>query len=139
MDEATTPFWKRPKHQLIAAVVAGQFLYFALAAIATRNAYISSVLAIVFTFGYGLAILGWCRLDSRERGYPLSPRFAYAVVIFGTLSLIFYLFRSRGFAGGIRAAALFFASVIGLFIIDSIVAVIVIILMSVITGTPLPE
>ena len=139
MYEATTPFYKRPKHQLIAAAVAGQFLYFVLAAIAVRNVYVSNVLAIVFTFGYGLAILAWCRLDSRERGYALSPRFPYAVVIFGTLSLIFYLFRSRGFDGGMRAVAVFFASLIGLFIIDGIVAVITIILISIVIGTPVPK
>ena len=80
-----------------------------------------------------------CRLDSRERGYPLSPRFPYAVVIFGTLSLIFYLFRSRGFARGLGSAAIFFAFLIALFIIDAVFAAIVLVLISLITRTPLPK
>ena len=139
MNEAATPFYKKPKHQVLAAAATGQFLYLVFATIAARNVYISTALAVAFTLGYGIAILGWCRLDSRERGFALSPRFPYAVVIFGTFSLIFYLFRSRGFARGLGSVSVFFASLIALFIIDTIFAVIVLVLISFITRTPLPK
>lgn len=139
MNEAATPFYKKPKHQLVAAATAGQFLYVVFAILAERNIYISTALAVAVTLGYGIAILAWCRFDSRERGYPLSPRFAYAVVNFGTFSLIFYLFRSRGFARGLGSVAIFFAFLIALFIIDVIFAAIILVLISLITGTPLPK
>src|SRR4051812_37565581 len=88
--ELPLPFHRKPKYRLIAAFVVCQFLYVILALVFARNIYITSVLSVIAALGYGIAILAWCRFDSRERAYPLSERFAYAVLFFGTLSLIFY-------------------------------------------------
>ena len=47
----------------------------------------------------------WCRIDSRERSYKLHRFFSYSVIIFGILAVIYYLFRSRGFRGGLVSVA----------------------------------
>lgn len=137
MNNFILPFYRRPKYQLLGAFAVFQFLYILLAVITASSIHLSAILATIGTFGFGLAILAWCRFDSRERGYPLSAKFPYAVVIFGTLSLIFYFFRSRGFAGGLIALSLSIAFLIGIVIIDLIVATIAIILISAFTKMPI--
>ncbi len=62
-----------------------------------RNLYVSSVLLIITVFGWNIGIFAWIRADSRKRGFSLHPKFSYAVVLFGILAFIYYLFRSRGF------------------------------------------
>jgi hypothetical protein len=49
----------------------------------------------------------WFRLDSDERGYRRSPLLNAGVVGLGIVVLPYYFFRSRGFAGGLGATAVF--------------------------------
>ena len=93
-------------------------------AVFSRNIYVSSVVTLLLVFGYGMAIYSWCRLDSRGRNYQLSRWFPYLVVLFGTLTLIYYLFRSRGFLHGLRALVLFVMIVIGMLIVETVLLVI---------------
>jgi len=48
----------------------------------------------------------WFLLDARDRGYKASIALRAAMVILTVVALPYYLFRSRGFAGGLRALAL---------------------------------
>lgn len=85
-----------------------------------RNIYVSSSVTCLLVFGYGLAIYSWCQFDSRERGFQLSDWFSYLVVLFGTLALVYYLFRSRGFLRGLVALGLFILLIIGMLLIEVI-------------------
>ncbi len=61
----------------------------------------SRIIDIVLTLGLNIFAFAWCRLDATERNYKLHQYFSYVVVLFGTLALLYYLFRSRGFRGGL--------------------------------------
>ncbi len=61
------------------------------------------VMDIVMSLGLNISAFAWCRMDSRERGYDLHRFFPFAIIIFGFLALLYYLFRSRGFRGGLIA------------------------------------
>lgn len=58
---------------------------------------------IVLTLGLNVCAFVWCKIDSTERKYQMGRLFSYAIVIFGTLALIYYLFRSRGFVDGVTS------------------------------------
>ncbi|MGE0247545.1 MAG: hypothetical protein AB7Q37_18125 [Pyrinomonadaceae bacterium] len=51
--------------------------------------------------GFNILTFAWCRIDSKERGYRLHRYFVFATIVFGLLALLYYLFRSRGFRGGL--------------------------------------
>lgn len=61
----------------------------------------SRLVDVILTLGLNIFSFAWCRMDSRERGYELHRYFPFAVIIFGTFALLYYLFRSRGFRGGL--------------------------------------
>lgn len=111
------------KYTVIAAGCALIVLCSLLSIIFARNIYVSSVVSTLLVFGYGLAIYSWCRFDSRERGFQLSDWFPYMVVLFGTLTFVYYLFRSRGFVHGMKALALFVLLVIGILFIEVILGI----------------
>jgi len=88
---------------------------------------------IIGTIALNIVAFVWIRLDSSERDYKLHRLFAYAVVIFGTLALIYYLFRSRGFRGGM-ISALWLLLYIVLLIIGSMIIGLIIMLILVLVG-----
>ncbi|HRI04884.1 MAG TPA: hypothetical protein PLL77_14185 [Pyrinomonadaceae bacterium] len=68
----------------------------------------------------------WIRMDSQERRYELHRFFSYAVVVFGTLALIYYLFRSRGFRGGVVSLGWLLLYVIPTFLFVMIVSAVIV-------------
>lgn len=52
---------------------------------------------------WGVGIFLWCRIDGKERGDPLTASENVAIVMFGLLALIWYLFKTRGAKGGFKA------------------------------------
>jgi hypothetical protein len=60
-------------------------------------------LDLIFAVGGNIAAFAWIRADSEDRGYKLHRLFPFAVVIFGTLALIYYLFRSRDFVAAMSS------------------------------------
>jgi hypothetical protein len=89
-----------------------------------RNIYVSSVVTLTIVFGYGMAIYSWCRFDSRENNYQRSEWVPYMVVLFCTLTLVYYLCLSRGFLHGLRALVLFVMVVVGMLFVESVFLVI---------------
>jgi hypothetical protein len=49
----------------------------------------------------------WFRLDSDERGYKRSPLLNVGVIALAVIVLPYYFFRTRGFARGLAASAIF--------------------------------
>jgi len=64
-----------------------------------RNAY--ELITIFTAIGFTVGVLIWCHIDARERGTTLGQGFRIAVILLMPIALIYYLFRSRGFAGGL--------------------------------------
>lgn len=63
---------------------------------------IEQTINLVFIVAFNFLMLLWCSYDSIERdGERLSSKFALMMVIFGIFTLIYYLFRSRGFSAGL--------------------------------------
>ena len=54
---------------------------------------------LAYAIGAGLALFYWCRADSRMRGFTLPKHFPLAIVVLGFLTLMWYLFKTRGFKG----------------------------------------
>src|SRR6187401_1455467 len=90
------PFWT-PKRKILAEVLVFTIAVEVLAMVFGGNRYLSAIIAVINVFGWGLGLLAWCKADSRVRGYQLHRSFPLAVVLFGQLALLYYLFRSRGF------------------------------------------
>ncbi len=77
---------------------------------------------IALALGLNIFELMWCRMDSRERSYELHRHFTFAVVIFGVLALLYYLFRSREFRSGLISMAWLVLYVIALIVVSSVVS-----------------
>jgi heme/copper-type cytochrome/quinol oxidase subunit 4 len=77
---------------------------------------LSTLISLFLAIGLNVAAFAWCRMDSRERRYELHRFFPFAVIIFGWLALIYYLFRSRGARGGLISTAWFALYAILLFL-----------------------
>lgn len=108
------------------------FVFVALSLVFGENKGIERLFDIVLTLGLNVFAFVWCRFDSTERRYQLSRLFGYAVVIFGTLALIYYLFRSRGFLGGLRSVGWLLLYAVLLFLTTSILSAAVVLLLVVI-------
>ena len=75
---------------------------------------------------HAAAVLGlicvWFLLDARERAYRASIVLTIAMLALTSVALPYYLFRSRGFAGGVKAtlrAVLMFAGTMAAYRIGS--------------------
>ena len=125
-QEDKSPFWS-PKRILLIEL----FIFFVVLLVLQigfiDNLYVSAVLTIVLTFGYGVGMLAWSKVDAGERGYHLHPRFPLAVVVFGTLAFIYYLFRSHGFVSGLTAMGYFILFAVSVFITSFILGIIVLV------------
>lgn len=63
---------------------------------------IEQTINLIFVVAFNFIMLLWCSYDSLERdGERLSSKFVLMIVIFGVFTLIYYLFRSRGFSAGL--------------------------------------
>ncbi len=65
-----------------------------------------SVLQILHALTSLALVFVWFLLDARERGYRASIVLQTALIVLTVVALPYYLFRSRGLAGGFRALAL---------------------------------
>jgi hypothetical protein len=83
-----------------------------------------SAVAIFTALGYTVGTLIWCHIDARERGISLGPGFRFLAILLGPLALIYYLFRSRGFARGFIAVGWMLAFVVILFVVNIVVNVV---------------
>jgi hypothetical protein len=90
---------------------------------------VAELFDILFAIAGNVVIYVWCRIDARERSYELHRHFPFAVIILGLLTLLYYLFRSRGFEGGIKATGLLIIYLVVLY-----VAMIVLTFVVILTG-----
>lgn len=98
----------------------------------------SRAMDVLLSIVMNIFAFAWCRIDSRERGYELHRLFPFAIIIFGFLALIYYLFRSRGFRGGLVSTLwLLLYAVLSLAAVMIVALIIVIFLM--VTGLISPE
>jgi hypothetical protein len=67
---------------------------------------VAGLFDVLFAISGNVVIYAWCRIDARERNYELHRHFPFFVIIFGLLTLLYYLFRSRGFEDGLKATGL---------------------------------
>ena len=104
-----------------------------------RNSFITGILSIINVLGWGVCILAWIKADSRLRGYALHRHFPLIVVIFGTVALIYYLFRSRGFVQGLVGLAYFVLFALLTLTVSIISAMIVMIITVMIAGPRILE
>lgn len=77
-----------------------------------RRAPILAVFLVLVLLDAFLFFL-WYRLDAEQRSYRRTYLLNVCVAAFGLVGLPYYLFRSRGFAGGFAATVLFILSIPG--------------------------
>lgn len=75
---------------------------------------------IIDVLGLGILIFAWTYYDSIERNQLISPRLRILLVIFGTIALIYYLFKSRGLKNGLISIGKLALFWIGLIILNLI-------------------
>jgi hypothetical protein len=92
--------------------------------IAVNNEPLYNGIKLVATIAYGVAMLVWCTVDSRERGIELGYGFRIFIVLLGVLALIFYLFKTRGLKGGFVSIGYAFLFFLATIFISSIVAMV---------------
>ena len=98
----------------------------------------SLLIDLVLALGLNVFELMWCRMDGRERGYQLHRHFTFAVVIFGVLALLYYLFRSREFRGGLVSTGWLVLYVVALVVVSSLVSGLAIMVL-ILTGAVSPS
>ena len=86
-----------------------------------NNASLEPIISIASVIGLGFCILLWCKLDSIERNQSLSAVFRVCLVLFGIFALVVYLFKTRGFKGGLIAFGYFLIIVIGFAIVSTLI------------------
>lgn len=69
-----------------------------------------NAVSLFSTIGYGVGILLWCKADSNERNI-------------GIFTLIYYLFKSRGFKNGLISVGYTFLFILALLVVDIVVNV----------------
>ena len=90
-----------------------------------KDAGASRIIDLVGSVALNILTFAWCLTDSNERGYTLHRHFPIATIIFGFFALIYYLFRSRGFNGGLISTAWFVLYLIGSIITSGFVALVI--------------
>lgn len=101
-EDPSTLVEGRQKRLLLFVYFPIVLLVFLIAATLISEKFVRGI-DVLFAIAANIAAFAWIRIDSRERRYPLHRLFPYAVVIFGTLALFYYIFRSRGFVDGMSA------------------------------------
>lgn len=73
----------------------------------------AGVIFLLTAIGWGVGMLYWCKIDADDRNEQLSTGLQLAIVGFGLFALIYYLFKTRGSQGGVKAMGwlLLYASV----------------------------
>jgi hypothetical protein len=90
---------------------------------------LSDVFYWIAAIGLNISVFAWCKIDSRERGYKLHRFFPIVVIILGILVLLFYLFRSRGFRGGLISTGWLVLYAVSLDIVTAMIATIILIVL----------
>ena len=132
------PFWK-PGRLVLVQVLIFTALIGMLEVGFASDRYVSTTLSVINVLGWGIGMLAWCKADARERGYLLHGKFPLAIVLFGTFTLIYYLFRSRGFGRGLIGVGLFLLFVIAMHFIAAVFMVLVVVLKLLIFHQPLAQ
>ena len=90
---------------------------------------IASIFDIVATLALNVLAFAWCRVDADERGYELHRFFPFAMIIFGTLTLLYYIFRSRGFVGGLTSTGWLVLYTACCFVVSTLIGGLIILLL----------
>ena len=136
-DQIVPRRWWTEKRTVLAEVLMFSIAVTIITLVFDRNVYVETVVTVVYALGLGVGILAWCRIDALERENMLSRHFSYAVIVFGNLSLIYYLFRTRGFLKGLAGVGYFVLFLIVMFAVDLVVMIPVLIVMT--AFAPHPE
>jgi hypothetical protein len=91
-------------------------------AVSSEAAY--GAVSILSTVGFVVGMILWVHADAWERNMRLSRGFKIALILLGIFTLIYYLFKSRGFVAGIIAVGWLFLYIAALFILNAIVNVV---------------
>ena len=90
--------------------------------IAANNEPLYNGIKLVATVAYGVAMLVWCTVDSRDRGTELGFGFRILIVLLGVFALVYYLFKTRGLKGGFVSIAYTHIFFVATIIISSLIA-----------------
>jgi hypothetical protein len=99
---------------------------------------LTSLVNVLLTLGLNIFAFVWCRIDGRERNYKFHQLFPVAVIILGLVAVLYYLFRSRGFSGGLVSTGWLLLYMAACFVMVTIVGVIMLIVLAS-TGVISPE
>lgn len=86
----------------------------------------ASVLSILSAVGWAVGILSWVKIDAEEREAEVSGAFRIAIILLGFFALFYYLFRTRGFVGGLKGigwALLYFVAFAAAYLIIGVILI----------------
>lgn len=94
---------KREKLIVLAGLTIFWFISSFVNLVAAQDGPAFSLILLLSAIGWGVGILFWCKIDAEERGEQLTTPLQIVIVGFGIFALIYYLFKTRGREGGVRA------------------------------------
>jgi hypothetical protein len=94
---------KREKFVVLIGLTLFWFISSFINLVAAQEGLAFSFILLLSAIGWGVGILFWCKIDAEERGEQLSTGLQIVIVGFGIFALIYYLFKTRGGQGGVRA------------------------------------
>src|SRR5258708_9773583 len=112
VSEADHYKWEERKVLIGMAVVS--IISSALVVLLAKWGWPADLIAILAAVAGVVAILLWIKIDCQERGTEISGQFRLLIIVVAAFALIYYLFRSRGFTGGLKStgwALLYFLGV----------------------------
>lgn len=112
---------KKPKTIVLIIGLILMVINISLSIFITEGSSIEQILNIFFVIGFNFLMLLWCSYDSTERGEKISSKFVLMMVLFGIFTLIYYLFRTRGFSSGLISVG----KLLLLFIVSIVVSLVI--------------
>ena len=128
-EQPIKPVATRKRWLLFVIFPAMLIVYLVLTTVVGQNAPITSALDVIFAIATNIVQFAWIRFDAEQRDYRLHRLFPFAVVIFGTLALIYYLLRSRGPLQGVISIGWTLLYAVGGIIVSVIVAIVIVLVL----------
>jgi len=94
--------YKKEKRKVLIILGVAQIVVTLAGVVLGRFEAVSSFIAILSAVGWAVGILAWIKIDAEQRAEDVSSGLRFAIIILGVFALAYYLFKTRGLAGGLK-------------------------------------
>lgn len=117
--------YKQRKRRILIVLGIAQIIATTATLFLGRYEVASGLISIFSAVGWAVGILLWVKVDSDERGAEVSSGFRIALIILGIFAFSYYLIKTRGFVGGLKAIGWTLLYFIMFLVINLVIAMIV--------------